>query len=179
MEQLTWTAQISPPGETPLIVAEYVMNELGVFVKREKRVPKKDLLNKLTGFRVGYKAIEGTEYRAAPLDRNAILWKKVTSVTQSAAGSLRVCGNSNDEIELYFDEAMREDIFCYIRDMREANPPVAAADFDAADWICWRDDDDWGDPFAPLTDMIAEELETERFLDAETLEETVLPGSYT
>ncbi len=178
MEQLTWTAQISPPGEMPIIVAEYVLNELGVFVKREKRVPKKELLNKLTGFRVGYKAIEGTDYRAAPLDRNAILWRKITSVTQSTTVSLLVCGNSNDQIELYFDESMREEIFHFIRVMRKAHPPVAAADFDAAEWICWRDDDDWGDPFAPLTDMIEEELETERFLDAETLEETVLPNSY-
>lgn len=100
-------------------------------------------------------------------------------MTQSTTVSLLLCGNSNDEIELYFDESMREVIFHFIRDMREANPPVAAADFDAAEWICWRDDDDWGDPFAPLTDMIEEELETERFLDAETLEETVLPNSYT
>jgi hypothetical protein len=176
MVQLTWTVQTSPPGVTPLIVAEYVLNELGIFVKREKRVPKSALLNKLTGFRVGYKAIDGTDYRAAPLDRNAILWRKVTSVTQNAAGILRIHGNRNDEIELHFDEAMREEIFHFIRVMREANPPVAAADFEAADWICWRDDDDWGDPFAPLTEMIAEELETERFLDAETLEETVLPG---
>ena len=61
MEQLTWMAQTSPPGEMPIVVAEYVLNELGVFVKRERRVPKSAPLNRLTGFRVGYKAIPGTE----------------------------------------------------------------------------------------------------------------------
>ena len=38
-----------------------------------------------------------------------------------------------------------------------------------------RRDDDWGDdPYAPLTQMIEEEPDTERFLDSETLAETEL-----
>jgi hypothetical protein len=37
-------------------------------------------------------------------------------------------------------------------------------------------DDEWDDPFAPLTEMIEEELNTERFLEPEVVEETVLPG---
>jgi len=177
MEQMTWMAQTSPPGDVPIVVAEYVLNQLGVFVKRERRVPKGAPLNKLTGFRVGYKAIQGTEYRAAPLDRNAILWQKVTSVTEDAAGSLRVRGNRKDEIALRFEAGNRDEVLRFIRTMRELRPPVAAADYDAASWICWRDDDDWGDPFAPLSDMIAEEANTERFLEPEVLEETVLPDA--
>lgn len=177
MEQLTWMAQTSPPGEMPIVVAEYVLNELGVFVKRERRVPKSAPLNRLTGFRVGYKAIPGTEYRAAPVDRNAILWQKVTSVAESAAGGFCVRGNRKDEIELRFDAGIRDEVLCFIRTMRDLRPPVTAADYVAAAWICWRDDDDWGDPFAPLSDMIAEELNTERFLEPEVLEETVLPDA--
>ncbi len=176
MGQIVWTAQTSPSGEVPVVVAEYVLNELGIFVKREKRVPKSALLNKLTGFRVGYKTIRGTDYRAAPVDRNAILWKKVVSVTENASGCLCVRGNRNDEIELHVEEVMRNDILRFIQSMRDMHhPPVTAADYDAAAWICWRDDDDWGDPFAPLTDMIAQELNTDRFIEPEVLEETVLP----
>jgi len=177
MEMLTWMAQASPPGETPVVVAEYVLNELGIFVKRERRVPKSAPLNRLTGFRVGYKVIQGMEYRAAPIDRNAILWQKVTSVAENAAGGLRVRGNREDAIELFFDSGMREDVLRFIRTMRALHPTVAAADYGAASWICWRDDDDWGDPFAPLSDMIAEELNTERFLEPEVLEQTMLPDA--
>ena len=175
MKQIIWKVQTSSPGQTPIIISEYVLNERGVFMKRERRVPKNAPLHKLTGFRVGYKAIQGTDYRAAPLDRNAILWKKVTSVVEYADGRLHVQGNQKDEIELCFEYDIRDEILHFIRTMQEMCPPVAAADYDAAAWICWRDHDDWGDPFAPLSDMIAEELNTERFLEPEVLEETVLP----
>lgn len=174
MKQLTWTALVSKPGQTPAIVAEYVLNDLGAFVKRERRVPKNAPLNRLTGFRVGYRAIAGTDYRAAPLDRNAILWKKVTSVVEGG-DSVCVCGNRADQIELVVEAGLRDEVLRYIEAMRGAHPPVAAPDCDAASWICWRDDDEWGDPFAPLSDMIAGELTVERFLEPEVLAETELP----
>ncbi len=174
MESLTWKAQVSKPGQKTAIVAEYVLNDLGVFVKREKRVPKSAPLNRLTGFRVGYKAIPDTDYRAAPLDRNAILWKKVTAVVENGDG-IRICGNRADQLELVVEGGQRGEVLRYIEVMRDAHPPVAAADFDAASWICWRDDDDWGDPFAPLSAMIAEELTTERFLDPGVMAETEIP----
>jgi hypothetical protein len=176
MEQLTWMVQTSPPGKIPIVVAEYVLNDLGVFVKRERRVPKNEPLNMLTGFRIGYKLIQGTGYRAAPLDRNAILWHKVTDVIEKAEDYLCIRGNRKDEIEIFFDIECRDEVLRFIRTMRSLHPPVAAADYSAASWICWRDDDEWDDPFAPLTEMIEEELNTERFLEPEVVEETVLPG---
>lgn len=176
MEGMTWVTQVSRPGEKPTIVAEYVLNQLGVFVKRERRVPKKDPLHKLTGFRVGYKAIPGTDYRAAPLDRNAILWQKVTSVDETPDG-IRIRGNQKDEILLAVEPGTRDQVLQYIQAMRRSHPLNVAADYDAASWICWRDDDEWTDPYATLSDMIAEELDTERFLEPEVVEETVLPES--
>ena len=178
MEGMTWMAQVSRQGAKPTVVAEYVLNRLGVFVKRERRVPKKEPLHKLTGFRVGYKAIPGTDYRAAPLDRNAILWQKVTSVDEAAPDSIRIRGNQKDEILLAVEPGIRDQVLQYVQAMRRSHPLNVAADFDAASWICWRDDDEWTDPYAPLSDMIAEELETERFLEPEVVEETVLPESY-
>jgi hypothetical protein len=59
--------------------------------------------------------------------------------------------------------------------MRKNHPPVKTADYDAASWLCWRDDDDWGDnPFMPLLEMIEIEKDTDRFIEPEILEETVL-----
>lgn len=176
MEGMTWVAQVSRQGEKPVVVAEYVLNQLGVFVKRERRVPKKEPLHKFTGFRVGYKAIPGTDYRAAPLDRNAILWQKVTSVDE-ASDSIRIRGNQKDEISLAVEPGTRDQVLQYIQAMRRSHPLNVAADYDAASWICWRDDDEWTDPYATLSDMIAEELDTERFLEPEVVEETVLPES--
>ena len=50
MKQMTWSRSTSPAGEKPVIVSEYLLNELGIFVKREKRMPKKAGLTALTGF---------------------------------------------------------------------------------------------------------------------------------
>ena len=58
--------------------------------------------------------------------------------------------------------------------MRRRHPPVAAADPAAASWICWRDDDEWENPFAPLVDMVRAETGSSRFLEPEVLDETVL-----
>jgi hypothetical protein len=104
------------------------------------------------------------------------LWHKVTDVIEKAEGYLCIRGNRKDEIEIFFDIECRDEVLRFIRAMRSLHPPVAAADYSAASWICWRDDDEWDDPFAPLTEMIEEELNTERFLEPEVVEETVLPG---
>lgn len=175
MENLTWSQITSTEGEKPMIVSEYVINELGVFVKREKRMPKKAKLTALTGFRIGYQAVPGTDYRAAPLDRNAILWHKIKAV-EERPDCLLVEGNSKDTISLFFKPEEKEAVVGLVKAMRNAHPPVKAADYDAASWLCWRDDDDWGDPLRPLAEMIVEELETDRFIEPEILEETVLRG---
>ncbi len=150
MEILNWSIQTSPQGKLPVIVSEYVLNELGVFIKRERRMPKSAPLTALTGFRVGYAAIPGTDYRAAPMDRRAILWHKVTSVAGSGAGVLTIKGNRDDEITLVYPPENANAVVRYITDMRLLHQPVTEADPAAAAWICWRDDDEWGDPFAPL-----------------------------
>ncbi|WKY48106.1 hypothetical protein Q5O24_01890 [Eubacteriaceae bacterium ES3] len=175
MENLTWSLRTSLDGEKPEIVSDYLLNELGVFVKHEMRMPKKAKLTALTGFRIGYKAIPGTDYRAAPMDRQAILWKKIKRIEEFKDG-LIIFGNSEDEIKLLFEEVNRDEISSYISSMRTAHPPIKTADFDAASWLCWQEDDEWTDPFAPLSEMIEEELRTERFLEPEVLAATVLRG---
>lgn len=176
MEIMTWSRPTSPVGASPVIVSEYVLNELGIFVKREKRMPKKAKFTALTGFRIGYAAVPGTDYRAAPLDRNAILWYKITRIQETGESCLTISGNRQDTINLCFDPDNREAVQEYIKTMRQQHPIVRAADYDAAAWLCWRDDDDWGDPQLPLTEMIALELETERFIEPELLAETTLIG---
>lgn len=177
MKQMIWSRSTSPAGEKPVIVSEYLLNELGIFVKREKRMPKKPGLNALTGFRVGYAAVPGTDYRAAPLDRTAILWYKITRIKEVGSNGLIVSGNQKDTIALGFDPADRAAVMDYIQTMRQQHPVIGAPDYDAAAWLCWRDDDDWGDdPNLSLVEMVALEGETERFIEPEILEETRLAG---
>ena len=177
MKLMTWSRSTSPAGEKPVIVSEYLLNELGIFVKREKRMPKKAGLTALTGFRVGYAAVPGTDYRAAPLDRTAILWHKITAVKEAGADCLIVSGNQQDRITLCFDPDDRDMVTDYLATKRREHPPVRAEDYAAAAWLCWRDDDDWGDaPGMSLTAMVAREKETERFIEPEVLAETRLAG---
>ncbi len=174
MDILNWSIQTSPPGKHPVIVSEYLLNELGVFIKREQHMPKSAPLTALTGFRIGYAAIPGTDYRAAPMDRSAILWHKIASVDDSGENSLTVSGNRSDAITVFFPPELKRNVAEYIAVMRRRHPPVAAADPAAASWICWRDDDEWENPFAPLVDMVRAETGSNRFLEPEVLDETVL-----
>lgn len=171
---MTWSIQTSEPGITPAIFSEYVINELGVFVKRESHVNKKTPLHAVTGFRVGYKAIPGTDYRAAPIDRNAILWQKVTRADEYSTDGIIIRGNRNSVIDMRFFPENRDGVLSFIEIMRTRHPAVAAADYTAAAWLCWRDDDEWEDPFAPLADMIEAESGVERFIEPEILDETIL-----
>ena len=177
MNTMNWTLQTSDQGILPVIVSEYLLNDLGVFTKSERRMPKKAPLTALTGFRVGYAAVPNTDYRMAPLARNAILWHKITSVTVSETGLISVHGNSKDEITILCTPENRDSVLQFIAAKRQQHPVVLEGDFAAASWICWRDDDEWGDAFATLTDMVHEELETERFIEPEVLEETEITGA--
>lgn len=174
MEQMTWNIKTSEPGVAPEIFSEYVINDLGVFVKRESHVSKKAPLHAATGFRIGYKAIPGKDYRAAPIDRNAILWHKVTCADEYSTDGIIIRGNRNSVIDMHFLPENREAVLRFIEIMRTRHPAVAAADYTAAAWLCWRDDDEWEDPFAPLADMIEAESGVERFIEPEILEETIL-----
>lgn len=171
---ISWQIITSREGETPTIRAEFLLNDLGVFVKRMRRVTKKGFLNALTGFRVGYVPVPGTDYREGPLDRNAILWRKLTSAVQISQNEFQLIGNSNNNITLVVPPELIYAVQQYIETRRSANPLVAEPDMEAAVWLCWRDDDEWGDPQMPLAVMVEAEKNTERFIDPDVLEETRL-----
>lgn len=177
MDTMNWMLQTSAKEVLPVIVSEYLLNDLGVFTKSERRMPKKAPLTALTGFRVGYVAVPNTDYRMAPQARNAILWHKITSVSVDDSGLITVCGNTKDIISILCTPENHASVLQYIAAKRQQHPVVLEADFAAASWICWRDDDDWGDASATLVDMVRDELETERFIEPEVLEETVISGA--
>lgn len=176
MDTMNWMMQTSDQGVLPLIVSEYLLNDLGVFTKSERRMPKKAPLTAVTGFRVGYTAVPNTDYRMAPIARNAVLWHKITSVSMDDAGFIIVRGNTKDVISILTTPEHQDAVLEFIANQRQLHPVVIEADFAAASWICWRDDDDWGDAAASLTDMVNEELGTERFIEPEVLEETEITG---
>ena len=171
MDIMNWMIQTSTAGSLPIIMSEYLLNDMGIFVRRERRMPKKAPLTAITGFRIGYAAVPGTDYRMAPMDRNAILWYKITSVTEDSAGLITICGNTKDVITISCTPDNRDAVLQFISTKRKQHPAFAKADYAAASWICWRDDDDWGDA-STLMDMVNAELDTERFIDPDVLEET-------
>ncbi len=174
MDRLTWSIQTSQQDAIPRIVSEYLLNELGIFVKRERRMPKSKPLTALTGFRVGYVSVTNTDYCAQPVDRNALLWHKITEVSEVAEFALTVNGNRSDTIEVFYPAELRDAVFNYITTMRQLHPAVADADPVAASWLCWRDDDDWDDPILPLINMVETEQRNKRFIEPEILYETTL-----
>lgn len=177
MNIMTWRIKTSPEGKLPATVSEYVLNELGVFIKRELRMPKSAPLTALTGFRVGYTVVPGTKERAAPLNRDALLWHKITAVSERAGNSLYIQGNRNSVLEVYFPPELRDAILSYITEMRRNHPILTSADPVAAAWLCWRDDDEWDDPLMPLTEMIETERRNQRLIEPEILAETELAGA--
>lgn len=176
MDTMNWLKQTSAEGTLPIIVSEYLLNDLGIFTKSERRMPKKAPFTALTGFRVGYTAVPNTDYRMAPMSRNAILWHKVTSVSADRASLITVHGNSKDVIAINCTADNHNAVMQFINIKRQLHPVVIDEDYAAASWICWRDDDEWNDASASLSDMVQEELDTERFLEPEVLEETVITG---
>jgi len=174
MDLMNWSIQTSEPGDITIVISEYVLNELGVFVKQEYRVSKKNKLNAVMGFRIGYESVPNTDYRASKGNRNAILWHKITNIVQDSENKLIIHGNTNDIIELVFENEMREQVYNYIANMQEQHPIELGADEKAVAWMCWRDDDEWDDDFGPLLDMIEAELKVKRYIDSDVLEETIL-----
>ena len=174
MDIMNWSIQTSVPGYITIVISEYVLNELGVFIKQEYRVLKKNKINAVMGFRIGYEPVPNTDYRAARGNRNAILWHKITNIVQDGDNKLIINGNKEDVIELVFENEMRESIYNYIADMQELHPTEMGADEKAVAWMCWRDDDEWDDDFEPLLDMIEAELKVKRYIESDILEETVL-----
>ena len=132
MNILTWSIQTSPQDVFPIIVSEYLLNDIGIFVKRERRMPKSRPLTALTGFRVGYVSIPNTDYRAAPIDRNAILWHKIKSVQEASESVLSVRGNRNDVIDIFYSTDKKDAVLEYVAEKRKQHPPVAYSDPAAA-----------------------------------------------
>ncbi len=174
MDVLTWNIRTSLKDDLPEVYSEYLLNDLGVFVKRERRMPRSNLFTAVTGFRVGYFSVPGADYRVAPIDRDAILWYKVTSIEEVSENSLLVKGNRSSEIVIYYPLDNRDTVLQYIAVMRQNYPVIIQADPVAASWLCWRDDDEWEDPLLPIINMVEEEMQTERFIEPEILEETEL-----
>lgn len=173
MDILNWSIQISPVGVKRMIVSEYVLNDMGIFIKDEYRMPKKDVLTTITGFRVGYNNIPNTDYHAAPGIRNAILWHKITDITEDEQDNFTIKGNSDDVIKMVLYQEDREQILNYISQKQKQHPTVIDADKSVAAWMCWRDDEEWEDPYASLRVMIQEEIGVDRFVE-DVIEDTVL-----
>lgn len=66
MNHMSWSIQTSPQDVFPSIISEYVLNDTGIFIKCERRMPKNRPFTAMTGFRVGYASIPGADYRASP-----------------------------------------------------------------------------------------------------------------
>lgn len=173
MKVMYWSIQTSEQGVLPVIMSEYLLNDMGVFIKSELRMPKKGLLTAVTGFRIGYELVKGTDYRMAPYSRNALLWKKVTSVNTEIPGKIEIKGNKEDVIIVVYDLLNKAEIMQYIEEKRIQYPPVIEADSTAAAWICWRDDDEWEDRYMSLPDMVTSELQVKRFVE-DVIEDTIL-----
>ncbi len=87
----------------------------------------------------------------------------------------RIRGNQKDEILLAVEPGTRDQVLQYIQSKRESHPLNVAADYDAsAPGFAGETMTSETDPCATLSDMIAEELDTERFLEPEVVEKTVL-----
>ncbi len=174
MQAISWQIMFSGPDQLPWIQAEYLLDQQGIFMKREKRLPLQRPLAALTGFRVGYQARPGTDYRAAPMDRMALIWPKITAVRPQGKGLWLISGNLADELVLRLPLERQAEIMSFIEGMLRRNPPQLDEDETAAAWLCWRDDDDWGDPFLTLTEMVAHEAGAKRLLEPEILAATRL-----
>lgn len=174
MISMKWSIQTSEIGVLPIVVSEYLFSKIGVFIKSEIRMPKKEVLTALTGYRIGYEAVKGTDYRMAPWNRNTILWHKIISIVEDKPGNLIIRGNTEDVITVSFNLEDRDRVVQYLKNKRCEHPPIVAADPIAAAWICWRDDDEWEDRYMSLEDMIKSESKENRFIEDYILEETIL-----
>lgn len=174
MNTMNWSVETGEKGKLPIIVSEYLLNDTGVFAKREKRMPKNEPFTAITGFRVGYIKVKNADHRMALMDRNAILWHKITLVSLDDYGDIVVTGNRKDVIIIRTTEENRLEVTNFIDRKRMEHPPVEAPDKVAAAWMCWRDDDEWEDPSMPLVKMVENELRMNRFIEDEILEETMI-----
>lgn len=172
---LGWTMELAEESKKGGFYVDYLLNDLGIFLRKEERVLKPSLLQRTTGFRAGFKKPDGKDYYLRYHSRDALLWRKIYSVSDQG-NHILVRGNSNKEILLFLEPGMKTQVLDLIYKKRREHPPLLEEDLEAADWISWSQDEDWGDEIKSLAEMVEEERSVERFIEAEVLVETILPA---
>jgi len=173
MDTLIWSSELPPDKGSWYTAVDYVMNDLGIFTKTEKRSKKSGTAAQLWGFRAGKNKIKGTDYLAQIQGRQALLWEKVTEVI-AGDQQITVRGNSQTEIVIFCSPENCSDVTDLIEQMIKSHPTEKGPSRVAAGWLCWEQDEDW-EAGESLEEMVeAERNGAERFIEDEILEETIL-----
>ncbi|MCK9314358.1 MAG: hypothetical protein M0P20_09960 [Methanocorpusculum sp.] len=174
MDKLAWCIEFPPEKGSSYTVADYVINDLGIFARTEKRTKKTGAASQLWGFRVGMNKVKGTDYLAQAGGRQALLWQKISGVT-IGDNQITVRGNRDTKIQIFCTAENFAEVSALIQTMRAAHPMESGPSIDAAGWICWEQDEDW-EAGESLDDMITTEISSvERYIESDILEETIIP----
>ena len=94
-----------------MIVDEFLLCDMGVFAKRERRS------------RIDPPYEGAPAFIPVPISRGAILWRKVRDVTVNRAeGIITVYGNRDSRVALYSSGDTMDEILAWIDDALEQNP---------------------------------------------------------
>ncbi len=172
MDTLVWSIELPPDNGSWYTAVDYVMNDLDIFTKTEKRSKKSGTAAQLWGFRAGKNKVKGTDYLAQIQGRQALLWEKVTEVI-SGDQQITIRGNRQTEIVLFCSSENFSDVTDLIERMTKSHPTDKGPSPDAAGWLCWEQDEDW-ETGESLEAMVETERNGgERFIEDEILAETV------
>lgn len=173
MDEIIWSAELPPEKGSWYTAVDYVVNDLGIFAKTEKRSKKSGAAAQLWGFRAGKNKVKGTDYLARIQGRQALLWEKITEVIPGDQ-QITVFGNRQTEIILFCSSENFSDVTDLIERMTISHPTEKGPSREAAGWLCWEQDEDWeaGDSLEEMVE--AERNGSERFIEEEILAETVL-----
>lgn len=173
MDEIIWTAELPPEKGSWYTAVDYVINDLGIFAKIEKRSKKSRTTAQLSGFRAGKNKVKGTDYLAQIQGRKALLWQKITEVIRGDQ-QIIVRGNRQTEIILFCSPENFADVSDMIQRMTTSHPAEKGPNREAACWLCWEQDEDW-ETGESLDAMIeAERNGGKRFIEDDILEETIL-----
>ena len=151
-----------------MIVDEFLLCDMGVFTKRERR----------TRIEPPYEG--APPFIPVPISRGAILWRKARDVTvDRAEGTITVYGNRDSTVTLYSGGDTVDEILAWIDDALEQHPLLLEADSEAALWLEWSEERHWKRPYESLESMVASEMRHGRFVDTRSLARTVItaPGA--
>ncbi len=173
MDEIIWSAELPPEKGSWYTAVDYIINDLGIFAKIEKRSKKSGTTAQLWGFRAGKNKVKGTDYLAQIQGRKALLWQKITEVIFDDQ-QIIVRGNRQTEIILFCSPENISDVSDMIQRMTTSHPAEKGPNREAAGWLCWEQDEDW-ETGESLEDMVnAERNGGERFIEDDILEETIL-----